>query len=221
MTTKSDDLGAVWRFLTSGLKTWDQTASLLPSQRFLVNALTCQPELKRAKTIVELGPGIGTVTRAILREAPADARIYSFEIDEKLVETARRAIVDPRLRFVHGSATDVHTILPELGCHDPVDVIISSLGMSLLPADIRDGVMRSVAATLSPDGIYVQYAYFHARVIVWSHDRGFSRFNIRDYLSPRFADLQRKLIVANVPPAAVYTCRLPKLDDPSTAAAAE
>lgn len=217
MTTKSDDLGAVWRFLSSGLKTWDQTASLLPSQRFLVNALTCQPELKRAKTIVELGPGIGTVTRAILREAPSDAKIYSFEIDEKLVETATAAIVDPRLRFVHGSAADIDRILPELGCHDPVDVVVSSLGMSLLPADIRDDIMRSVAATLSPDGVYIQYAYFHARFVVWSPGRGLWRFNIRDYLSPRFADLQRKLIVANVPPAAVYTCRLPRRDQPAAA----
>lgn len=210
MTTRNDELGAVWRFLSSGLKTWDQTASLLPSQRFLVNALTHHAELKRARTIVELGPGIGTVTRAILREAAPDARIFSIEIDEKLVETASRAIVDPRLHFIHGSATDIDSLLPAHGCDDPVDVVISSLGMSLLAPEIRDGVVRAVTSTLDPAGVYIQYAYFHARVFVWSSARGVYRFNIRRYLEPHFGDLERKLIVANVPPAAVYTCRAPR-----------
>jgi len=211
MTTKSDEFGAVWSFLASGLKTWDQTASLLPSQRFLVNALTHHPELKRAKTIVELGPGIGTVTRAILRQARPDASIYSFEIDEKLVETASEAIVDPRLQFVHGSAADIDTLLPQLGCDAPVDIIISSLGMSLLPSDVRDGVIRAATASLRPNGIYVQYAYFHARVFVWGPGRGVWRFNIRRYLKPHFGELERQLIVANIPPAAVYTCRKPQV----------
>ncbi len=212
MNSKSSEIGTAWRFLASGFKTWDQTAAFFPSQRWLVRALTCQPELQNAKTVVELGPGTGTVTRAILREAPK-AQIYSVEIDEKMVETASSAIRDPRLRFVHGSAADVHTLLPQLGCERPVDVVISSLGMSLLPDQVRDEVMRSVSQILSPTGVYIQYAYVHARVFVWSPNSGVSRFNIRRYLSPHFGDLRRKVIMANIPPAAVYTCRAPRLSE--------
>lgn len=203
----TDQLGAVWRFFASGFRAWDQTAALLPSSRFLVGALTSHPELARARRVVELGTGIGTVTRAILRAMAADATLYTVEIDEALVTTASRALVDPRLRWIHGSAADLPAELRRQGETEPIDVVISSLGMSLLPPEIRDAVIAGVTEVLAPGGIYVQYAYFHARAVVWSSERGFSQFNIRRYLRPHFRELRRELVFANVPPAAVYTCR--------------
>lgn len=203
----SDQIGAVWRFFASGFRAWDQTAAVLPSSRFLVGALTSHPELRRARRVVELGTGIGTVTRAILRAMASDAVLYTVEIDEALVTTASAAILDPRIRWIHGSAADLPAELAARGEDAPIDVVVSSLGMSLLPAEIRDAVIAGVTEVLAPGGIYVQYAYFHARAVVWSSERGFSRFNIRDYLKPHFRELQRELVFANVPPAAVYTCR--------------
>ncbi|MCA9637799.1 MAG: methyltransferase domain-containing protein [Myxococcales bacterium] len=210
MAGKTHEIGAFWRFFASGFRTWDQTAAFFPSSRFLVNALTDHAELREARTILELGTGTGTVTRGILKQARADAEIYSVEIDGKLIESASTSIRDPRLRWIHGSAADLERLLPDHGCAGPVDVVVSSLGMSLLPPELRDAISDAVLRTLAPHGIYIQYAYVHARAMTWSPERGFSRFNIRRYLSPRFGELNRTIIVPNMPPAAVYTCREPR-----------
>ena len=77
MASKREHISAAWRFFHSGFRAWDQTAALFPSSRYLVHALTCQPELPRARAVVELGPGIGNVTRAILRRMHQDARLYA------------------------------------------------------------------------------------------------------------------------------------------------
>jgi phospholipid N-methyltransferase len=201
------DLGAAWRFFTAAFRAFDQTASLFPSSRFLVAALTRHPELARARLVVELGPGVGTVTRGILRAMPADATLLAVEIDQALITAAAAAIQDPRLRWVHASAADLPGVLAAQGVTGPVDVIVSSLGMSLLPAPVRDAVLDGVTRVLAPGGLFVQYGYWHARVVVWSAERGFSRFDLRRYLAPRFRTLERRLVVANMPPAAVYTCR--------------
>lgn len=210
MASKREHISAAWRFFHSGFRAWDQTAALFPSSRYLVHALTCQPELPRARAVVELGPGIGNVTRAILRRMHQDARLYAIEIDGAMVEHIRATLHDPRLHVIHGSAAEIPRLVAEAGGPPAIDAVISGLGMSLLPPDVRDAVVDGVTDVLGDDGIFVQFAYLHARAAVWSSARGFSRFSIRPFLQPHFAHLERRVITRNLPPAAVYTCRQPR-----------
>ena len=55
-----DRFQAVWRFFSNGFRYWDQTASFVPSSRFLVDAIVQGAALSRARTVVELGAGTGT-----------------------------------------------------------------------------------------------------------------------------------------------------------------
>ena len=71
-------------FVRKGITDFHQTASIVPSQRFLVSAMVEAAAPERAKTIVELGPGTGPMTGPLLARMREDARLYTIEIDAPL-----------------------------------------------------------------------------------------------------------------------------------------
>ncbi|MCY1061864.1 L-histidine N(alpha)-methyltransferase [Nannocystis sp. SCPEA4] len=207
MTSSIDRMRAAWRFFLNGWRDWDQTASFVPSSRFLVDALVQGADLGRARSVVELGTGTGTVTEKLLAAMRPDARLYGVEIDGPLLEATARRLPDPRLVAIHGSAADLAEHLAAAGEHGKVDAIVSCLGMSLLPPELRDAIIDSAARVLAPGGVFVQYGYLHAHVIVYSTSRGFSQFHLGRYLGRYFAEQRRQIVVPNIPPAEVLVCR--------------
>jgi phosphatidylethanolamine/phosphatidyl-N-methylethanolamine N-methyltransferase len=209
---------AAWRFFLNGWRDWDQTASFVPSSRFLVDALVQGADLGRARNVVELGTGTGTVTAKLLEAMRPDAKLYGVEIDGPLLQATARRLPDPRLVAIHGSAVDLADHLARAGAVGEVDAIVSCLGMSLLPPDLRDAITESAARVLAPGGVFVQYGYLHAHVIVYSTSRGFSRFHLGRHLGRYFNQQTRRIVVPNIPPAEVLVCRGSTARDISAAA---
>lgn len=218
MSSSIDRLRAAWHFFLNGWRDWDQTASFIPSSRFLVDALVEGADLQRALRVIELGTGTGTVTEKLLAAMRPDARLYGVEIDGGLIAATARRLPDPRLVPIHGSAADLEQLLARAGCDGPIDAIVSCLGMSLLPPDVRDAITESAARVLARGGVFVQYGYLHARVVVYSTTRGFSRFHLGRHLGRYFSEQRRQIVVPNLPPAEVLVCR-GSLESPLPAAA--
>jgi len=60
-------VSALLLFSRNFLKHPRMLGSVIPSSRFLVNRLLRQVDWSRARTIVEYGPGVGTITSHLLR----------------------------------------------------------------------------------------------------------------------------------------------------------
>src|SRR5205807_3779729 len=114
--------------------------SLIPSSRFLVDRLLGKIDWARARTIVEYGPGVGTITAPILGRMSSEARLIVFEMNEDFVRYLRRAFPDPRLHVVHGSAENVREELKRLGL-DGADYIISGIPYTTMPEQLRGRIM--------------------------------------------------------------------------------
>lgn len=201
------DPRAFWTFFKQGFAKWDQTASFVPSQRFLVDAMVDRAEPERALRILELGPGVGVMTKPLLARMRADAALYTIEIDEPIHEQLVRHVSDPRLHAICGSAEHIRELLDGAGCTEKVDAVVSSLGMSLIPPAVRDRIVESIAECLAPDGVYVQFGYIHTRWVVVSTERGFVPFDYRRYLEARFERVVRRPVPLNFPPAWVFESR--------------
>ena len=67
-----------WAFFMEFLKYPFQIGSIVPSSRFLERRIVETSGIKSAKTVAELGPGIGGTTRAILRAMAKDARLLTI-----------------------------------------------------------------------------------------------------------------------------------------------
>jgi len=202
-----DRLSAVWHFFLNAFREWDQNASFIPSSRYLVDAMVAGAALPQASAVVELGSGTGGVTEALLASLPSDARLYAVEIDGPLLAATTRRLPDARLVPIHGSAADLATLLPAAGHDGPVDAVVSSLGMSLLPPDLRDEILSAALAALKPGGIFVQFGYLHTKIVVYSSIRGWSRFDLPDYLARHFHRIRKQRVLANFPPADVFVCQ--------------
>src|SRR5260221_12306347 len=81
--------------------------SLIPSSRFLIDRLLAKVDWTRARTVVEYGPGVGTITAQILARMQPNSRLIVFEMNEDFVGYLARAFPDPRLHVVHWSAETV------------------------------------------------------------------------------------------------------------------
>ncbi len=194
------------RFFRKGLEDFDTTANVVSSSRWLVDAMLAAIP-SDAKTVVEFGPGTGTLTRAILARLRPDAKLYAIELEQGLLEGCTKSIGDPRLIGVHGSAVDAAALLGP-SVVGQADAVISSLGLSLMDEDIRRGIMTAASALLAPDAAFTQYAYVHARYVAYSQQRKtFFTWDARPFMRSLWPRIDETMVWKNVPPALVFTCR--------------
>ncbi len=100
-------------FFQESIRSMGQTASMFPSSRYLANALTKPIDFRRARTVVELGPGTGAVTNEILKRMRPDAKLFAVDINETFIDHLRSTCQDPRLIPLCGSATDLQSLLAQ------------------------------------------------------------------------------------------------------------
>ena len=135
-----------------------QVGSIIPSSRFLEKRLVKVAELGRADVAIELGPGTGGTTRAVLARMKPDARLLAIEINPKFARLLKRTIRDPRLIVHEGSAADIGDALR---AHDlpPADVILSGIPFSTMDRELGLSILRSIDANLAPTGRFVAYQF--------------------------------------------------------------
>jgi phospholipid N-methyltransferase len=164
--------------------------SVVPSSRFLVKQLMAQIDWDRARVLVEFGPGVGTITREVLKRMRPDAVLLVIELNEEFVEYLSATIRDPRLRVVHGSATHVRCILAEHGLAR-ADTIISSIPYSLLPETLRREIVAESRHALKAQG----------SLLVFQYNR-----TLLPYLKSSFGTVRLNFQLFNILPALIFHC---------------
>jgi phospholipid N-methyltransferase len=164
--------------------------SLIPSSRFLVDRLLNKVDWKRARTVVEYGPGVGTITGRILQRMSPHARLVVFEMNEDFVRYLNRAYPDPRLHVVHGSAETVQRELDRLKL-DGADYIISGIPFTTMPIELRDKIMRESREALNPGGAVLVYQFTRA---------------VLPYLRSHFNQIDQDFEPRNILPARLFYC---------------
>src|SRR3984885_8074627 len=137
--------------------------SIVPSSRFLIKQLLEPINWARARVIVEYGPGVGGITREVLRRMRPDATLIAIEMNPDFVGYLRGSIIDPRLRVVGGSAVSGVECLRGFG-PPRADYIISGIPFSTIPAQLRERILRKTADVLEPGGAFLVYQ-FSTRVL--------------------------------------------------------
>jgi phospholipid N-methyltransferase len=164
--------------------------SLIPSSRFLVGRLLGKIDWGRARTIVEYGPGVGTITNHILARMSPEARLIVFEMNEDFVDYLRRAFPDPRLHVVHGSAENVGRELARLELSG-ADYIISGIPYTTMPEQLRGSIMRESREALNPGGAVLVYQFTRA---------------VLPYLRTYFNQVYQDFEPFNILPARLFYC---------------
>ena len=142
-------------FFQEFLKHPFQIGSIIPSSRFLEYRIVEAAGISSAKTIVELGPGCGGTTRAILRSMATHARLLSIEINTHLHDLVSR-IGDDRLIAHLGNAQGLKEIISIYGLGAP-EVVISGIPFSTMSHASGTQILEAISSALAPGGRFVAY----------------------------------------------------------------
>lgn len=194
-------------FATEALSNMTTTASLVPSSRFLARAMLRPLRLRQAKVVVEFGPGTGVMTEALLQEMAPDARLLAFEINPRFSEYLQEQITDPRFLLVNDCAETLGQTLREQGL-DRVDAVVSSLGLTIMPENVRTDIFDTLMPCLSGDAALTQFQYLHGFVLNSQVDiEKLHRYSTARFLQRYFGSVTQRTVWRNIPPAVVFTCR--------------
>jgi phospholipid N-methyltransferase len=197
----ADSGGALRRalvFAVNFIKHPKMVGTFAVSSPALVQRLLADVDWSRSRAVVELGPGVGTITRAILQAMPSAARLVAIEMNGDFVGELRRSLPDPRLDLVRGSAADLEAHLSAAGM-PTVDLAVSGIPFSTMPPAVRDRTLDAVAAVLAPDGRFLVYQY--ARQVL-------------PLLQARFGRVEIELEWRNLVPVRLFRCSQPRQAHP-------
>jgi len=180
-------------FLRGFLERPKEVGSIIPSSRWMERRITRTAEIAKSSLIIELGPGTGGTTKALLQAMGPDAKLLAIEINPGFCELLAETIRDPRLIVHQGSAADIQEALTKHDLAAP-DVVLSGIPFSTMPKELGLSILRSVEDSLAPGGRFVAYQF---RDVV--HTLGKQVFGL--------ASIQLELL--NMPPMRVYRWDMP------------
>ena len=163
---------------------------ILPSSRFVVDQVLRQIDWRRARVIVEYGPGVGTFTGEILRRMHPDAVLVALETNSEFCAYLREAYHDPRFILVHESATKVDSVLQRQRL-PLADYIISGIPFKTIPEEMRGEIVRQTHTALQPDGKFLVYQLSTA---------------VRPYLESVFGQVRQDCELLSIPPGRLFYC---------------
>jgi phospholipid N-methyltransferase len=135
-----------------------EVGSIIPSSRFMEKRITKTADLANANLAIELGPGTGGTTKALLRAMRPDAKLLAIEINPDFVTHLQNTINDPRLIVHHGSAADIPSALGKHGLEAP-EVILSGIPFSTMDRELGLSILHSVKENLKPGGRFIAYQF--------------------------------------------------------------
>lgn len=166
-----------------------QVGSLVPSSRRLEQRLVRNARIAEAHSVVELGPGIGGTTAALLRALPHAGRLLAVELDPHFHAHLANRLHDPRLSLALGSAERLAELLAAHHMAAP-DAIVSGIPFSTMPPQVSARIARAIADVLRPGGRFVAYQV---------------REHVAGFVTPWLGEPVKEWELVNVPPVRVFT----------------
>jgi phosphatidylethanolamine/phosphatidyl-N-methylethanolamine N-methyltransferase len=188
------------RFLKMLIESPKLTGAVSPSGRFLARAMARAVGPIGDGLVVELGPGTGPVTKALIEEGVPPEQLILVEYEGAFCRLLAERF--PRVRVLQGDAYTLRRTLADLGDR-PISAIVSSLPLLNQPPQRRAALIDDAFALMPPGGVFVQFTYGMASPIPRRAGKG------------RFSAEATAPIWLNVPPARVWTYRA----DPNAPAA--
>lgn len=165
-----------------------QIGAILPSSRNLAAAMARWLPHQSDDYALELGPGTGVVTQALLDRGLREDRLVAIEKSPKMADHLRQRF--PRARIITGDAFELDKLLAKhLRRRESVGMVFSSLPLLNFEPKTADNLARKIRAVLQPSGRLVQYSYHLG--------------NRQPKAAAHFSYVASDLIWVNLPPARV------------------
>ena len=151
-----DRLADEARFIKTWLDNPVLTGAVSPSGRFLARMMARAVDPIGDGPIVELGPGTGPITEALLKRGVAPRRLVLVEFDGAFCRLLRKRF--PGVHVVQGDAYRLAETLANV-LAAPAASVVSSLPLLNKPDNERLALIADAFSLMGPRGTFVQFTY--------------------------------------------------------------
>lgn len=180
------------RFLRSWFERPLVTGAVTPSGRLLARTMASYVDPGLPGPVIELGPGTGPVTDALVRRGIAPERLVLVEYNPDFCELLRRRF--PGATVLRGDAYRMRETLRGI-VSEPAVATISSLPLFTKPLEQRLDLLEEAHDLMRPSAPFVQFTYAVVPPI--------------PARSSRYTASRSNKVWLNLPPARVWVYRRP------------
>lgn len=144
------------RFLRSWFERPLVTGAVTPSGRVLARTMASYVDPRVPGPVIELGPGTGPVTDALVRRGIAQDRLILVEYNPDFCRLLKRRF--PKACIVQGDAYDLRETLSGV-TDEKAAGVISSLPLFTKPLDQRLGLLEAAHNATQLTAPFVQFTY--------------------------------------------------------------
>lgn len=178
------------RFLKSWLDNPLKTGAVSPSSKALAKKMASYVDPTLAGPVIELGPGTGPVTDALIARGVTEDRLVLIEFNPEFCVLLKKRY--PRATVIEGDAYALGRTLKDQ-LEAPAAALVSSLPLFTRPEKLRLALLREAFAMMRPGAPFIQFTY--AAVSPMPKKAG----GFDSHVSPR--------VWLNLPPACVWVYR--------------
>src|SRR6266446_425447 len=178
------------RFFRSWIEKPLAIGSVTPSGKALARTMAGYVDPAIAGPIIELGPGTGPVTEALVAQGVDPARLVLVEFNPTFCRLLRGRY--GAATVVQGDAYGLHRLVSQVLC-EPAAAVVSGLPLFTKPMQMRLRLLYEAFGLMRPGAPFVQFTYHAVPPIPKALDRVNAEASERIWL--------------NIPPARVWVYR--------------
>lgn len=144
------------RFIRSWLEKPLSIGAVTPSGRFLARKMAQYVDIDIPGPVIELGPGTGPVTEALVERGVDPARLVLVEFNPVFCRLLRSRY--PEATVVQGDAYSLKRLLETL-LKEPAAAVVSGLPLLTKPVKTRLRLINDAFALLRPEAPFIQFTY--------------------------------------------------------------
>ena len=144
------------RFLRSWIEKPLHMGAVMPSGRVLARTMAQYVDIKSEAPVVELGPGTGAITSALIEHGVDQKRLVLVEYNPSFCALLRERY--PLAKVVQGDAYTLRDSLRNV-LSAPASAVVSGLPLVTKPMLTRLKLIRDAFLALAPGAPFVQFTY--------------------------------------------------------------
>jgi len=144
------------RFLRSWIEKPLHMGAVMPSSKVLARTMAQYVDVESKGPVVELGPGTGAITNALIEHGVDQKRLVLVEYNPGFCALLRERY--PQAKVVQGDAYKLRDSLWEV-LKIPASAVVSGLPLVTKPMLTRLKLIRDAFSALAPGAPFVQFTY--------------------------------------------------------------
>ncbi|KAB2700828.1 phospholipid N-methyltransferase PmtA [Brucella haematophila] len=166
--------------------------AILPTSSITARRMASVIDIHSGLPVLELGPGTGVITKAILKHGVKPSDLYSIEYSQDFVEHLNKTY--PEVNIIQGDAFDLDTTLGEMK-DQQFDSIVSAVPLLNFPMARRIQLIEDMLTRIPRGRPFMQISYGPLPPV----PAGRGNYTVQRY----------DFVMRNVPPAQLWVYRRP------------